>query len=60
MAAGALVPEGMVVPAGSLVAGLPAKVRRALTTEDLASIRHYASNYVEYAREYMAEDAANA
>ena len=56
VAAGALVPEGTVVPPGSLVAGLPAKVRRALTDVDLASIRRYAANYLEYAREYMADD----
>ena len=59
VAAGALVPEGMIVPPGSLVAGLPAKVRRALTEDDLAAIRRYASSYIEYAREYMAEEDAN-
>lgn len=56
VAAGALVPEGMSVPPGSLVAGLPAKLRRSLTPDDLASIRRYAANYIEYAREYMADD----
>ena len=33
VAAGALVTEGMQVPEGSLVVGVPAKVRRALTEE---------------------------
>jgi carbonic anhydrase/acetyltransferase-like protein (isoleucine patch superfamily) len=56
VAAGARVPEGMIVPPGSLVAGLPAKIRRALTADDLASIRRFAASYVEYAREYMADD----
>ena len=56
IAAGALVPEGMQVPPRSLVAGLPGRVRRALTEEDVAAIRRYASNYIEYAREYRAEE----
>jgi len=56
VAAGALVPEGMIVPPNSLVAGLPAKLRRQLTPDDLAAIRTYASNYVEYASEYLADD----
>jgi carbonic anhydrase/acetyltransferase-like protein (isoleucine patch superfamily) len=56
VAAGALVPEGMRVPPGSLVAGVPAKLRRVLQEEDLAAIRRYAANYVEYARDYMADD----
>jgi carbonic anhydrase/acetyltransferase-like protein (isoleucine patch superfamily) len=56
VAAGALVPERMIVPPGSLVAGLPAKVRRALTPEDQAGIRAYAERYVDYAAEYLADD----
>ena len=57
VAAGALVPEGMQVPPRSLVAGLPGRVRRALTDEDVASIRRFAANYLEYTREYMAEES---
>src|SRR6185503_11421499 len=34
VAAGTLVPEGMEIPPGSLVMGLPAKVRRPLTDEE--------------------------
>jgi carbonic anhydrase/acetyltransferase-like protein (isoleucine patch superfamily) len=34
VAAQALVPQGMTVPPGSLVAGVPAKVKRALTEEE--------------------------
>lgn len=56
VAAGALVPEGMTVPPNSLVAGVPARLRRSLTADDLAGIRRYAANYVEYAREYLADD----
>ena len=54
VAAGALVPEGMQVPPRSLVAGLPGRVHRELTDEDVASIRRYAANYLEYSREYRA------
>src|SRR5438128_12145329 len=38
IAAGALVPEGMQIPPGSMVMGMPAKVRRPLTPEEDASI----------------------
>jgi carbonic anhydrase/acetyltransferase-like protein (isoleucine patch superfamily) len=55
VAAGSLVPEGMVIPPRSLVMGLPAKVRRPLTAEELASLRVYASNYYEYKENYLAE-----
>jgi carbonic anhydrase/acetyltransferase-like protein (isoleucine patch superfamily) len=55
IAAGAVVPERSVIPAGSLVAGVPAKVRRPCTEADLASIRTYANNYLEYTKTYLAE-----
>ena len=34
MAAGALVPEGMNVPPNTLVMGTPAKIKRAVTSEE--------------------------
>ena len=52
VAAGTLVPEGMQIPARSLVMGTPGKVRRPLTDAEIASIREYADNYVRYKREY--------
>jgi len=55
VAAGTLVPEGMEIPPGSLVMGLPAKVRRPLTDEERASIDTYANNYFEYKESYLAE-----
>jgi carbonic anhydrase/acetyltransferase-like protein (isoleucine patch superfamily) len=55
IAAGTLVPEGTVVPPGSLFMGHPGKFRRALTSEDLASIEAYATRYVEYSETYKAE-----
>ena len=46
VAAGALVLEGTVVPPRSLVAGVPAKVRRELTDDEIAGIRRNAENYL--------------
>jgi gamma-carbonic anhydrase len=54
IAAGSLLPEGMHVPARSLVMGRPGRIKRALTDEDVAKIRWYAENYVAYRLEYMA------
>jgi carbonic anhydrase/acetyltransferase-like protein (isoleucine patch superfamily) len=55
VAAGTLVPEGTVVPPGSLFMGHPGKFRRALTSEDQASIEAYAARYIQYAETYKAE-----
>jgi gamma-carbonic anhydrase len=57
IAAGTLVPEGTVVPPGSLFMGHPGKFRRALTSEDQASIENYAARYIEYSETYKAEKA---
>ncbi len=58
MAAGALVPEGMVVPPRSVVMGSPAKVRRAVSEEERAGLRRYAENYVGYKDDYRAGEGA--
>jgi carbonic anhydrase/acetyltransferase-like protein (isoleucine patch superfamily) len=54
VAAGAVVLEGQQIPAGSLVAGVPAKVRRPLTEDERADIVRNAENYrtriVDYRR----------
>src|ERR1700755_162902 len=47
MAAGALIPENMVIPPNSLVAGLPGKVRRKVGDEDRKLILKYAQNYLD-------------
>lgn len=47
VAAGALVLQGTVIPPRSLVAGVPAKVRRELTDEDVAQIRRNAATYLQ-------------
>ena len=54
VAAGTLVPQSVVIPDGSLVVGVPGKVRRALTEEEIAANLQNAAGYVEEAREYRA------
>lgn len=50
IAAGAVVQEGAVIPPRSLVVGVPGKVRREVTDDDLARIRRNADVYVDLAR----------
>lgn len=52
VAAGALVTEGTVVPPRSLVAGVPAKVRRELTAEEVAGLATNAEHYVALTATY--------
>ena len=54
--AGALVTEGMKVPPGSLVLGIPAKAVRAVKPEEKARILKSAQNYIEYSRNYTAPE----
>lgn len=51
--AGALVPEGMEVPPRSLVLGVPARVRRALTEEEVSGLDRYWKSYFEYKDKYL-------
>nr|HPQ80965.1 gamma carbonic anhydrase family protein [bacterium] len=50
--AGALVTENTMIPPRSLVLGVPAKVKRELTDEEVASIGRSAELYSEYAGWY--------
>ena len=50
--AGALIPQNAVIPDGSLVVGMPGKVRRAVTEEEIATNRASAVMYMEEAAEY--------
>jgi carbonic anhydrase/acetyltransferase-like protein (isoleucine patch superfamily) len=52
IAAGTVVKENFVVPSGVLVAGVPGKIIRNLSQEEIANIKQSAVNYVEYAKEY--------
>lgn len=53
VAAGSVVREHAVVPEGVLVAGVPAKIVRALSDDERLMLRQSADNYVHYARSYM-------
>jgi len=55
--AGAVVTERTVIPPRSLVLGLPAKVKRPLTDQEVASIDEYARRYYEYKETYLAMKA---
>lgn len=50
VAAQALVPQGMRVPPGSLVAGVPAKVKRPLTEEERRGLTLNGTFYVDLAK----------
>ncbi len=54
VAAGAMVLAGEVIPPGSLVAGVPAKVRRTLTEEETAGLLRNAAVYLELSAEHAA------
>jgi len=53
VAAGAIVSPGMIVPPRTLALGIPAKVKRDLTPEEIAFLRLSAENYVQNARSYQ-------
>lgn len=55
VAAGAVVAENTVIPPRSLVAGVPGKVRRALSDADRELILKYARNYLDYVKLYLEE-----
>src|SRR6516165_3398651 len=55
VAAGTLIPEETVIPPGSLVMGVPGKVRKRLSDDDQQTILRYAKNYLEYKKTYLAE-----
>jgi len=58
VAAGAVVRPGFVVPSGKLAAGVPAKIVRDLTEDDIYDIKYSVDNYIEYAKE-MSESLNN-
>ncbi|MGD9118871.1 MAG: gamma carbonic anhydrase family protein [Dehalococcoidia bacterium] len=52
IAAGCLVGEGMKVPDGSLVAGVPGRIKGKATEKQLWWVKHGPPSYVELAKEY--------
>ena len=55
VAAGSLVSPGTIIPPRSLVMGMPARVKRPLTDEEVAGLARYWHNYVEYSAHYLNE-----
>jgi carbonic anhydrase/acetyltransferase-like protein (isoleucine patch superfamily) len=58
IAAGALVPEGATIPPRSLVVGVPAKVIRELTDDEVAGLRRNARVYTEHRDRHRAATVA--
>lgn len=56
VAAGALVPEGKIIEPGVLVAGVPAKVIRTLTPENIERSKEGAFQYVKNGAKYREEN----
>ena len=53
VAAGSLISPGTIIPPRSLVMGMPARVKRPLTDEEVASLDRFWQNYVEYSAVYL-------
>ena len=53
VAAGAVVRENFVVPPRSLVAGVPAKILRPVSDEEVEAIRRSAQGYVDKVQQYL-------
>jgi len=49
------VSPGTIIPPRSLVMGFPARVKRPLTEEEVASLAIFWQNYVRYTHEYRNE-----
>lgn len=52
VAAGTLVKEGFEVPEGTMIAGVPGKIIRELTDEQIEKIKRNADNYIKYVAEF--------
>ena len=55
VAAGSLISPGTIIPPRSLVMGMPAKVKRPLTDEEVAGLDAYWQNYVAFTKLYKDE-----
>lgn len=58
VAAGSLLSPGTIIPPRSLVMGMPARVKRPLTDEEVAGLDRFWQNYVEYSAMYLSEARA--
>lgn len=55
VAAGSLISPGTVIPPRSLVMGVPARVKRPLTEEEIVGLEAFWKNYVDYVPKYKSE-----
>ncbi len=55
VAAGSLVSPGTIIPPRSLVMGIPARVKRSLTDEEVSGLDTFWQNYVKYSKLYLNE-----
>ena len=55
IAAGSLISPGTIIPPRSLVLGIPARVKRPLTDEEVIGLDTFWKNYVEYVPKYKSE-----
>jgi gamma-carbonic anhydrase len=55
VAAGAVVREGFTVPTGTLAAGVPAKIVRELSTDEMQKLEQSAQNYLQYVATYRSD-----
>lgn len=58
VAAGTVILEGQVIPPGSLVAGVPGKVRREISAEELGGIRRNAEHYQALRAGYLEQSGS--
>jgi carbonic anhydrase/acetyltransferase-like protein (isoleucine patch superfamily) len=55
VAAGSLISPGTIIPPRSLVMGIPARVKRPLTDEEVAGLDAFWQNYVDFVPKYKRE-----
>jgi carbonic anhydrase/acetyltransferase-like protein (isoleucine patch superfamily) len=56
VAAGSLVSPGTIIPPRSMVMGIPARVKRPLTDDEVAGLELFWKNYVTFSKEYLAAE----
>jgi carbonic anhydrase/acetyltransferase-like protein (isoleucine patch superfamily) len=55
VAAGSLISPGTIIPPRSLVMGVPARVKRPLTDDEVIGLEAFWKNYVNYVPKYKSE-----
>src|SRR5713226_4056381 len=57
IAAGSLISPGTIIPPRSLVMGIPARVKRPLSEDEVAGLNAFWQNYVEFSRIYREDES---